>query len=799
MTYSPPPPTPPLAPTRSLSIAQALESRKAREAELVEREEASLRACAAAETAAAEADARVSESSRAAAAATERATQLEALVGVLKGDRDAVVARSLASMAAHDAAISEKNSELALLAPARDRALAALRDAESELARLRGVCVGQEAELNARVAHEGAMRVELERVSAEIAGLREACGDRALLQTRVAHLLVDCGRLLALLRTTPAYAAHANVLFPLARSRAMQSAWAAAGGGDAGDEAAAAAGERAASSLRSTYLGSGLGNFRDSVGAPALGTVAPEMMARAAFPSVPPLSADKRWDALPALEDGYGAVADSLAVEEAEGGKGAGDESDSWVPSDAAALASAFRARHLGHVDSETVRAFLVALQVVWRRRAAELVASARAELLRKLRDAKKALRDRTPYREVMQAATIVRVNSELQNARARAGQSGGTAGGPVVAVPISDIDAHGVAFGRTTAIVGGATLGGPPGLGAGGAGVVAGYLRSARRGYEPDVPEDAEERPLGEEEAAGERARELRERAAGRSAPLPATLIRVPGSGARRLDAVEAGRLLASALEAVDDLNARNTTLLEENKALKAREALRASEDALLRGGGGPSAGAAAAATRTHARGAPVRAVSTPTAALSATKTTPLFQPPQTHGAGSASLAGFAATAYGIVGAGAGRALLPPPAYLEATGGRAAAAAAAAPAWGYVLTASGDVVAGAEPAVGSSGAFNPPFSRSSQAGAGPLRAFGSALAGSARAPPTAPSYSAHTSVSATPSARVDERLVSSATAPPVRSRRLSVGEAVRAAVGAAQVTVAEAAAHAAV
>ena len=549
---------------------------------------------------------------------------LEGDKAALQADRDALVARNLAALNAAEGARGARDAELEGARSAAEAAIGALREAQGEVGALRSHVRALEEEGRVRGEQESELLGLLAAAQGEAALARAEYGDKLLLTTQVAHLQLDNGRLLALLRSTREYAAVAGKISPGARAAGVRAA-----GGDE-DRAADAASGAPGGYLRSTYVGSAfprslpnsecyLGGVPSGARLPAAaggatqhrGTGAAAAAAAAAAASLGP-----KWDALSGLEDAYGgyaasvgagvealraersaaAAAAALAASAASAGASEGAlleralEMQRWIPSDAAALCSAFRQRYLNHVDVEDVRAFLVGLNIAWAARGEEEVTAARAALLKKCKEYRRALAQRLPYREVMQASTIVRINQELVTLRHKQGLSGGV---PNPAVPIRDHEEHGVAFGRTTL---------PRAVSP-----VRAFLARVHRGEgeggeeEEAVDADAAQALLSG--ALREAAVRLRSSlvatpaavaaaatasaSAGGNPPFPVSLSRVPGSGARRLDAIEAAQLLEGALAAVDDLGATNKDLRHRVKSLEGEleEARReAQEEAHLR-----------------------------------------------------------------------------------------------------------------------------------------------------------------------------------------------------------------------
>jgi hypothetical protein len=219
--------------------------------------------------------------------------------------------------------------------------------------------------------------------------------------------------------------------------------------------------------------------------------------------------------------------------------------------------------------------------------------------------------------------------------------RQGVTGGIPNPAIPIRDHEEHSVAFGRTVGGGGGGSGGGSAG-GVSGATLrslspVRAFLSTVHRGESVGAHHAQAQQHAapsragwvggggGEEEEGGEEADAtaallggaLKDAAArlrhsatlpltpsGALAALPVSLTRVPGSGARRLDALETAQLLESALAAVDDLGGANRALRARVRELEGevREAQAdAAEEARLResvlgvgggGGGGQRAG---------------------------------------------------------------------------------------------------------------------------------------------------------------------------------------------------------------
>ncbi len=789
-----------------------------------------------------------------------RIKALESERDSLKADRDSLAMRFEAALKAQEGDKGSRDRELEAARGSAEAAVGSLREAQGEVNRLRGVLRSMEEEASARSNQLAQLAATLADTQAEMAGLRGEYGDKLLLSTQVAHLQLDNGRLLALLRRTREYATMAGQLFPAARAARVLAAVGAAGGGGDAEEAAAdvAPGYR----LRSTYLGSlpqGLPGSYSYLGGVPPGAHPPPSNGRL-LDMVP--NGDRKWDALNGLEDSYGDYADRVAVGmEAERGMaaaaftngltpypppGEGElfdralEAQRWVPSDAVALSSAFRQRYLNHVNHEDVRAFLIGLQLIWAARCEEEIAASRAALLKKIKELKRSIAQRMPYREVMQASTIARINQELTGMRYKMGLSGGVSG---PAVPQSDHDAHAVAFGRTASIEGGGNgsgngrstspvraflqsvtrfgaLGGAAAGSSSGSGSGSGSFGVSRMegeggyegGYEGGVRNTAMLSTALREAASRLRATTFPAPPSAAKNPgapqLAVTLQRVPGSGARRLDAIEAAQLLEAALAAVDELshaNAALKTACESQEAALREAAGEAEEEMNLRrataavaereralalsrvggkGGGGGASSAAAAAASYRNPGLPE--------SYSTSQQLPY-----------AALGGFAGTVTAQLASKAGLAY-PPPEPLAPPG--------AGPGNHYP-TASGSGSNSYSVPFGGSGAFPPPFAHSPQhhhhqhqqhqqhqqqqqqsygggsgvgrspfpGSQGPIRASHTSTHFNAFPPPQQAAYppppqTYHAGGSG-------DQLSSSTT--PTRQRRLSVSDAVKAALGA--------------
>jgi hypothetical protein len=362
-------------------------------------------------------------------------------------------------------------------------------------------------------------------------GLREASARAALLAAQTAHLQHDNGRLVVLLRSTAEYRAFALRGFPAVGSEH---------GGTFHRSSYFGALPMAGTEEAASFLGGKLSRAAD---------VAVEW---APWDEVPRLEAQynqgtrRRYVYGEAPDDFGGNVADGAALD-------ALLEAQHWMPADAAALCTRFRRAFVVDVPPQSAAAFLLGLNVIWQARLDTIVESETASLRKQLAEARYAVQRREPYKEVLQAATIAKLHSELDAIRQTGAGSGGTVGRAHAAIAIPrERSPSPVAFGRTSDR--------RPAL--------ADSFRSPRRSS-PGHTAPAATATRDQLSAAMDHV------TGGGTGAIAASLLSVPGSGGRRADAAASAGLLESALEAVDALHGRAERAERAAASLKA--ALRA------------------------------------------------------------------------------------------------------------------------------------------------------------------------------------------------------------------------------
>ena len=101
------------------------------------------------------------------------------------------------------------------------------------------------------------------------------------------------------------------------------------------------------------------------------------------------------------------------------GVKGAGAETDYWVPSDTYALANDFRRTHVPTLPMELFAELLLRLNRVWRAREQKRLERQREKLQKRIGELRRRVAQSVPYEEVLQSSEMERLRRELKEMRA--------------------------------------------------------------------------------------------------------------------------------------------------------------------------------------------------------------------------------------------------------------------------------------------------------------------------------------------------------------------------------------------
>jgi len=319
------------------------------------------------------------------ATVTDSARDLADKVDALESEKKAILDTSMANLRAYEEDAVTKDREVAEARAAQTAAEDAVRSLRQQLDTANEqVQRTQEAAVRQEAAAEAARRAAVD-AKERMTDMGRSMMDSKGLRTQVRHLLADNRRLVRLLATSKEYRAFAAYTFA---------------------EDDTVEGGRAAG----TYLGlvprHGGTEEADFLGGPPDSTKPPGHNAHAGDRAA--------WREIEAYERHYG-VDDSQPVEPSR-------EHDMWVPSDALRLTIQFRRKHLSHLPTSVIRSFLQTLNAVWRQRYAKQTANLKSKYHAVIGSLKRQIKQRTPYREVLQASTIQRLHHQLDAVRVAAG-----------------------------------------------------------------------------------------------------------------------------------------------------------------------------------------------------------------------------------------------------------------------------------------------------------------------------------------------------------------------------------------
>jgi regulator of replication initiation timing len=316
---------------------------------------------------------------------TDNARELADRVDTLESEKQSILDTSMANLRAYEEDALQKDRAVAEAQAAQSAAQDAVRSLRQQLdSANESIQQAQEAVARQEAAAAAARRAAVDAKEA-MTDMGRSAMDGQGLRTQIRHMLADNRRLVRLLATSKEYRSFAAYTFA---------------------EDDTADGGRAAGSYLGVVPMHGSGEEADWLGGAPSGARAP------AFDSN---GGDRAaWRDIEAYERHYG-VDDSQAVE-------ASRELDLWVPSDALRLTIQFRRKHLAHLPTSIIRSFLQTLNAIWRRRYSKQTANLKAKLGATMAGLKRQIKQRTPYREVLQASTIQRLHHQLDALRVAAG-----------------------------------------------------------------------------------------------------------------------------------------------------------------------------------------------------------------------------------------------------------------------------------------------------------------------------------------------------------------------------------------
>ena len=319
------------------------------------------------------------------ATVTDSARELADKVDALESEKKAILDTSMANLRAYEEDAVTKDRETAEARAAQTAAEDAVRSLRQQLdAANEQVHRAHESAARQEAAAEAARRAAVQ-AKERMTDMGRSVLDSKGLRTQVRHLLADNKRLVRLLATSKEYRAFAAYTFA---------------------EDDTADGGRAAGSYLGLLPRHGSTEEADFLGGP------PDSMKQ---PQEDVHAGDRAaWREIEAYERHYG-VDDSQPVEPSR-------EHDLWVPSDALRLTIQFRRKHLAHLPTSIIRSFLQTLNAVWRRRYAKQTSNLKAKYNATISSLKRQIKQRTPYREVLQASTIQRLHHQLDALRVAAG-----------------------------------------------------------------------------------------------------------------------------------------------------------------------------------------------------------------------------------------------------------------------------------------------------------------------------------------------------------------------------------------
>ena len=313
----------------------------------------------------------------------EENEELQQQVQSLEEEKESILNRSLENLRAYEEDTLERQRQLNLhkdavtAAEEQSKMLRSQLDQASErIAAIESSNIRYQEEADAARKNKEAAQEEAERA-------KQAAQMADSLRTQVKHMKLDNARLVRLLASTREYKEFVNYTFT--------------------PDNGAATGR-----IRASYLATDPSpdenGYDEYLGGPAKSPSANEQgnydMAS--------------WREIESFEQHYG-VDDSQPINEER-------EQDLWVPSEALRLTIQFRRKHLPHVPTQIIRNFLKSLNSVWRRRYTRQISRTSEQYEREISKLKRKLDQKAPYREVLQASTISRMQQQMEALRKAGG-----------------------------------------------------------------------------------------------------------------------------------------------------------------------------------------------------------------------------------------------------------------------------------------------------------------------------------------------------------------------------------------
>jgi hypothetical protein len=397
-------------------------------------------------------------------------------LAAVDAQREALYNKSLANLHEYERDSAAKQAAINEAERSAEELRVRLQAVTIDLDRARQRAMALEADAASASHQEAAAATELERMRADAEAMASEATSAAQMRALVRHLRADNARLVRLLASTKEYSSFATETFPQddaedsGRLRSSYLAPAAApghplddglyGGPTARDgsaereevarmrrhyaqeadhdqrrglpvpasSAAAAFGKpasrrgRSASRSRAVRSGSARGQQQQAAsrrsvgggGGGGGGAVSRRHRSGSVGPAAAGASSSSSSSAM--LHRGMGAGSElgvGPSVSELAAAEGL-----HWVPSDAMRVVALFRRRYLASLPADEVRDFMRDLNRAWKDRQARTSKLLKAKYSTTISELKRALQQRQPYREVLQASTISRLHTELTAVR---------------------------------------------------------------------------------------------------------------------------------------------------------------------------------------------------------------------------------------------------------------------------------------------------------------------------------------------------------------------------------------------
>jgi uncharacterized protein YoxC len=543
----------------------------------------------------------------------------------MQEERDAVVARSLESMDASAAQEAELRGQIDGLKNEISGFQQNIQQLNGDKAQLFKQLEQTADDLQAALHQNDEIARTVVDYSARIRELEEDVKAMADLRASAAHARLDAARLVTLLQGTTEYKSFTLKAFPLTARAGVQGQ-----GSDRGAEMESefigglsndAVSGRLSRTARTSRVGDGLDNVtKGFLGGQVTMSDVPKMAENYSLPfQEASASATARLRSTSGSRSSGVASSRVHAANKAKALKAldkGNDEQTKWVPTEAVNYIIELRLRNprLGQLlTPDLARELLVKLNGIWQNRYSAVADQIGGKFKDEIASLKRRLAFQDPYKEVMQASTIARLNTQLHALKEAFGITAGTSDiMTVTGVPVTGTGLES----RLQKLVEEKQRSRTPDDLASGRpkGVAYSFTRTSRKGRgnfvgddsfveqhigSPWLPQSVKTGAVRASTTSPERIEQVIHQSSsfGSSAGLlfsspsrgkspgigasyalgratghgevPVSLLSVPGSGAQRHDAIETSKLLQQSLAAVQDLSAQIKELKAENRRL--------------------------------------------------------------------------------------------------------------------------------------------------------------------------------------------------------------------------------------